>query len=97
MLEKVDHSALRVNQVTIVLLNIIAFILNLSLLALFVTLVMAIGTALRMPGFGFIYRYALKPLGWIKPEVLMDNPEPHRFAQGFGAAVMAVGWIALVL
>ena len=96
MLEKVDHSALKVSQVAIVILNITAFVLNIHLLALFVILVMAVGVALRMPGFGFIYRYALKPLGWIKPEILLDNPEPHRFAQGFGVVVMAVGWIALV-
>ncbi len=97
MLQKVDHSALKVSQVTIILLNILAFILNLPLLALFVTLVMAVGTALKVPGFGFIYKYALKPLGWVKPHVLMDNPEPHRFAQGFGAVVMAVGSLALLV
>ncbi len=97
MLQKVDHSALKVSQITIILLNILAFILNLPLLALFVTLVMAAGTALRVPGFGFIYRYALKPWGWVKPDVLMDNPEPHRFAQGFGAVVMAAGSLALFL
>ena len=97
MLQKVDHSALKVSQVAIVFLDIAAFILNLPLLALFVTLVMVVGTALKAPGFGFIYRYALKPLGWVKPEVLMDNPEPHRFAQGFGAVVMAGGSFALFL
>jgi hypothetical protein len=27
----------------------------------------------------------------VKPDVIDDNPEPHRFAQGFGAVVMALG------
>lgn len=94
-LQKVDHSALKVNQSFIIGLNILAFILNLPWLALIVTLAMALGTAFRVPGFGFVYTYALKPRGWVKPDVLTDNPEPHRFAQGFGAVVMAAGVSAL--
>ena len=94
-LQKVDHSALRVNQSFIIGLNILAFILNLPWLALIVTLAMAIGTALKVPGFGFVYKYVLKPRGWVKPDVIADNPEPHRFAQGFGAVVMAAGVSAM--
>ena len=90
-LQKVDHSALKVNQSFIIGLNILAFILNLPWLALIVTLAMSLGTGLKMPGFGFVYKYALKPRGWVKPDVITDNPEPHRFAQGFGAVVMALG------
>jgi len=92
---KVDHTALKVNQSFIIGLNILAFIINLPWLALIVTLAMAIGTALKVPGFGFVYKYVLKPRGWVKSEVFDDNPEPHRFAQGFGAVVMASGVIAL--
>jgi hypothetical protein len=90
-LQKVDHAALKVNQAFIIGLNILAFILNLPWLALLVALAMTIGTALKGPGFGFVYRYALKAWGWVKPDVIADNPEPHRFAQGFGAGVMALG------
>lgn len=94
-LQKIDHSRLKVHQVTIVILNILAFILNLPWLAAAVALVMLLGTLLKVPGFGFVYRYALKPLGWVKPNVLLDNSEPHRFAQGFGGVVMAAGSLAL--
>jgi hypothetical protein len=94
-LQKIDHSALKVNQVTIILLNILAFILNLPWLAALVAAVMLLGTLFGIPGFGFIYRYILKPLGWVKPNVLMDNNEPHRFAQGFGGVVMLGGSLAL--
>jgi hypothetical protein len=94
-LQKVNHSALKVNQSFIIGLNILAFILNLPWLALVVTLAMVIGTTLKVPGFGFVYKYALKPRGWVKPDVIADNPEPHRFAQGFGAVVMAAGVVAL--
>ncbi|HNB51747.1 MAG TPA: DUF4395 domain-containing protein [Anaerolineales bacterium] len=96
-LHKVDHSALKVNQTFIIGLNILAFILNLPWLALIVALAMALGTALKVPGFGFIYKYLLKPRGWVKPDVLNDNPEPHRFAQGFGAVVLGAGVVSLLV
>lgn len=95
LIQKVDHSALKVNQTFIIGLNILAFILNLPWLALIVTLAMALGTALKMPGFGFVYQSVLKPRGWVKPDVIADNPEPHRFAQGLGAGVLGAGVIAL--
>lgn len=91
LLQKVDHSALKANQLTIITLSILAFIFNSPLLAAFVAGVMAIGTLLAIPGFLPVYRYVLKPAGLLKPDVLEDNPEPHRFAQGFGAVVLGIG------
>jgi hypothetical protein len=95
ILQKVDHAALRVNQYTIILLNILAFVFSLPWLAGVVALVMILGTVLKTPGFGFIYRNILKPAGLVKPDVLMDNPEPHRFAQGLGGVFMLAGGLAL--
>jgi len=94
-LTKVDHAALRTNQAFIVGLNILAFILNLPVLAGLVALMMALGTARKAPGFGFVYRFLLRPLGWVKSDIIPDNPAPHRFAQGFGAVVMVIGIISL--
>ena len=94
-LDRVDHSALRTNQAFIILLGLLAFILNSPWLAAFVALAMAVGTVLGAPAFGFVYRRALRPLGLVKPDVLADNPEPHRFAQGFGSAVLFTGVLAL--
>ena len=96
-LQKVDHSALKTNQIFIISLNILAFILNLPVLAAFVALVMGVGWLLQVPGFGFVYKYVLKPRGWMKPDVLDDNPEPHRFAQFLGFVFMAAGSAALFL
>jgi len=94
-LQKVDHSALKTNQFIIISLNILAFILNLPILAAFVALMMGIGSALRIPGFGFVYKNLLKPRGWMKPDVLNDNPEPHRFSQILGFVFMTAGSVAL--
>ncbi|MFZ6028091.1 MAG: DUF4395 domain-containing protein [Chloroflexota bacterium] len=91
----IDHTAMKVSQMAIIALNILAFVLNAPWLAAAVTGVMLLGTVAGVPGFGFIYRYALKPLGLAKAHVIEDNPEPHRFAQGFGALVMLLGTLAL--
>jgi hypothetical protein len=94
-LQKVDHSALRTNQALIIGLSLIAFLANLPLLVAFVMLVMAYGTFRRQAGFRIVYSGLLKPRGWVKPDVINDNPEPHVFAQGFGAVVLLVAVIAL--
>lgn len=94
-LQKVDHAALKTNQLVIISLNILAFILNLPILAAFVALMMGIGSLLKIPGFGFVYKSILKPRGWMKPDVLDDNPEPHRFAQFLGFLFMTAGFVAL--
>lgn len=96
-LQKVDHSALKVNQFAIITLNTVGFILNIPLLAVIVAVVMGIGTFLKIPGFLSLYKYAFKPWGWIKPDVLDDNPEPHRFAQSLGFVFMTAGSIALYM
>ena len=95
-LQNVDHAALKVNQLVIIVLNIVAFVLNLWWLAAIVTFFMALGTAIGRPGFFFVYQGVLRPLKLVKPEVHADNPQPHRFAQGFGAVVLLIGTLLLV-
>src|SRR5262245_15215540 len=94
-LQKVDHSALKANQLMIISLSILAFIFNQPAIVVFVALVMGIGSALKIPGFLFVYKSFLKPRGWMKPDVLDDNPEPHRFAQFLGFLFLTAGSIAL--
>lgn len=94
-LKKVDHAALRTNQAFIIALSIAAFVTEHIWLAAAVGLAMLLGTLGSMPAFGFIYQRLLKPRRWVQPDVIPDNPEPHRFAQGFGAVVMIGGAVAL--
>jgi hypothetical protein len=94
-LKRVDHTALTVNQLIIILLNVAAFVLDLRWLAALVAAVMLLGTILGVPGFGIVYRYGLRPLKLVRPKVLFDNPEPHRFAQGFGGLVMLAATLVL--
>jgi len=90
-LQKVDHAALKANQLTIITLNILAFIFNQPIIALIVAVAMGLGALLKFPGFILLYRYFFKPFGILKPDVLDDNPEPHRFAQFVGFLFMAAG------
>jgi hypothetical protein len=90
-LQKVDHAALKANQLTIITLNIIAFIFNQPIIALVVAVAMGLGALLKFPGFILLYSYFFKSLGILKPDVLDDNPEPHRFAQFVGFLFMAAG------
>lgn len=90
-LQAVDHAALRTNQAAIIGLSLAAFILDLPWLAGLVAAMMLAATLLGRPAFGFIFRIWLRPRGWVQPDVLADNPEPHRFAQAFGGMVQALG------
>lgn len=96
-LQQVDHAALRTNQALIISLGILAFILNQVWLVLFLALVMAVGTALSKPGFGIVYQRLLRPMKLVQADILPDNPQPHRFAQGFGSVVLIFASIALFM
>lgn len=86
----VDHAGLRTNQAFIIGLLLVAFVADLGWLVVVVAVIMAIGTVWpRAALFQAIYRTWLRDR-FIKPDILEDNPEPHRFSQGFGAAVLTV-------
>src|ERR1700753_3092338 len=94
-LPRVDVNAFRVNQAAIITFLILAFVLGAEWLVLCTCLVMAIGTLVGVPGFKPFYQYVLQPLNLVKPDIEHDNPEPHRFAQGFGAFVLLLAVLAL--
>jgi hypothetical protein len=97
MLRKVDHSALRTNQAFIIGLLLLGFLLNTPILVGFVAAVMIIGTIFPQAGlFKRFYQLVLKPRGWLKPDVIDDNPEPHLFAQGLGGTFALIATVALI-
>jgi len=92
----VDHSALKVNQAFIIAFLLLAFVLNSLWLVVFVAAVMLLGTAApALSLFKGVYSRVLRPAGLVKPDVTPDNPEPHRFAQGFGGVVLLAALAAL--
>lgn len=95
---KVDQTALRANQSFIISLLLLAFVLNSWPLVAFVGFVMLLGTAIpKMSLFKQLYRRLLLPSGLVKSDIINDNPEPHRFAQGFGGVVLALAVVSLLV
>ena len=93
---QVDRTALRVNQAAIILVLAIGFLLDQPWLVAFVCAVMAVGTALPQAAlFQRFYRDVLRPAGVLRPDVHAEDPAPHRFAQGLGAAVLLAATVAL--
>ena len=90
----VDLNALRTNQVFIVGTVAVAFLLGAdrgALLLALLALCMAMGVAI--PGNGpiqLLYRKVLVPAGIVKPNREPGSAAPHRFAQGMGAACLAL-------
>jgi len=97
MPRKVDHNALRTNQVFIITLLALAFVLDLSPVVGLVAVVMLVGAVLPpLRLFVLVYQYILKPTGLVKPDVIEDNPEPHRFAMLLGGVCAGISFLALL-
>jgi hypothetical protein len=96
-LKQLDHAPLKTNQAAIIILLLLSFIFDTPWLVTLVAIAMLAGAVLGRLGFGFIYTGLLKKLGWPKADVYPDNPEPHRFAQGFGGLVALVSALLLWL
>jgi len=95
---KVDQTALKFNQASIILLLVLAFLLDAAWLVAFVAAVMVVGTL--WPGAGLfkqIYARGLKPAGLLKAHVIADDPQPHLFAQGLGGIFLVLSAAALWL
>lgn len=98
MVSRVDHNAVKFNQVSTAVISTAAFVGDWPHLAGMLALVLAAGTTRPEWGlFRVIYQRIILPRRWLRPNVLDDDPAPHRFAQGVGAAFLGLGWLALRL
>ena len=98
MNSRVDRSALKVNQASIVVLLVLAFVLYSAPLMAFVALVMAVGTVWPEAGlFKALYTRVLRPLGLLRPDPQPDDPSAHLFAQGVGATCLVIGLVLLAV
>jgi len=108
--QKFDRSVLKVGQVFIMSINILAFALGFVLqlrlawvLAPLVGFIMLLGVVNPELGlFRQLYLRVLKPRGLVGPRVVEEDPTPHQFAQVVGAvfllgagAAFALGGIGL--
>jgi hypothetical protein len=95
-IQKIDQSALKFNQISIVTFTLLGFILNQPILPAFVALVLVTGSMNKKYAmFKLTYAYVVKPLGFLKPDIIEDSPAPHEFAQLLGGIVLGMGSIFL--
>lgn len=92
-----DHTALKFNQALIITFLLLAFAFNWMWMVGFVGAVMLVGTVWPNAGlFKLIYQRLIKPLGLLKPDLRLDKPHPHLFAQGLGGLFLALATAAFV-
>lgn len=97
-LRKVDHSGLKTGQAITILLLLAAFVLDSPLLVGIVAVAQLLG-AVNAPfaPYRLIYQQVIKPSGLVKPHVIDDNPEPHRFALLMGGIMNAAATVLLLV
>ena len=97
MVKKIDITALKFNQASIITLTLVGFLLNQPYLVLLVGLVLALGTVWsRAALFKLVYLKLLKPNNILRANVIDDAPAPHQFAQGVGSLVLLAGSALLI-
>jgi len=92
----VDQTAIKFAQTVITIWILVAGALGAPWLIAF--LAAALATSAGSPSrslFRLLYQRAAVPLGVVRPRVIPDDPAPHRFAQGVGAAFLAASTLAL--
>ncbi len=85
---RTDLNALKFNQVTVILLTLLAVIFRLPLLTLVLGAAMLAGAV--VPQFSpmrALYRLVWPALG-LKPDVVDEDPRAHHFAQGVGGSFL---------
>jgi Domain of unknown function (DUF4395) len=97
VVRKVDLNGLKTGQAATIILLILAFVLDSWLLVFFVAIAQLLG-ALDTPvaPYRLFYQQVVKASGLVKPNVIPDNPEPHRFAMLVGAVFNGAATLALV-
>ena len=94
-LETLDHSAMKTSMAVRLGLLFAAFVVDAPWLVAIIALLMVLGTVRGRPDYVFVYK-ALRRMGWVSPDLVPDNPEPHRFALGIGGVFLTGGTLAFL-
>jgi Domain of unknown function (DUF4395) len=95
---RVDTNLIRFSQLWVVALTALGFALSWRPLVVIAALALALSAASPSASpFRLLYRSVVVPLGLIRPRIVEDDPAPHRFAQGVGAAMLAASSLVLYL
>jgi energy-coupling factor transporter transmembrane protein EcfT len=93
---RVDTHQGKFVQGSTVLLTALAFLLNLPILVLIATVLMVWAALFPATNpYRWLYQRVVVPSGLLKPRLVEDDPAPHRFAQGIGAAFLLAACFVL--
>jgi hypothetical protein len=85
----VDRNQAKFSQACTVLLVILAFIFQSSALVAIAAICLALSVlAHQMSPYSLLYKGVVVPLGLLKPKIVEDDPNPHRFANGIGTVFL---------
>jgi hypothetical protein len=94
---RVDRTALKFNQASIIAIVAVAFVLQLPWLLAGLALVLLVGTAVPSAGaFKVFYTKLLRPLRILRPDVVEEDNVQHLFAQGLGG-IFLIGSFAFLI
>ena len=95
---RVDTHLGRFSQACTVLLSALAFLLNQPIIVAITAIILLLSAlAPSISPYRLLYRYLILPLHLLKPRIVEDDPAPHRFAQGVGAAFLVASSLLLFL
>jgi len=92
----IDVTLNKFSQICVVLLSGLAFGFAQPIVTIIGAIALTLSAAVpSVSPFRLLYRYLLVPAHLLRPRVVEDDPAPHRFAQGIGAAFMIAASIVL--
>jgi hypothetical protein len=95
---RVDTHLAKFSQAGTVLLSALAFLLNQPIIVVIAAIILLLSAlAPSISPFRLVYRYVVIPMHLMRPRVVEDDPAPHRFAQGVGAAFLIASSLILYL
>jgi uncharacterized membrane protein len=93
---RVDTRLAKFSQASVAILTALAFVFNVPLLVLIIAIIMVVAALTpAVSPFKLVYQRVVLPLHLLKPRIVEDDPAPHRFAQGIGAAFLIASSITL--
>jgi len=95
---RVDTQLAKFSQACTVLLSGLAFLLNQPIIVVITAIILLLAAlAPTISPFRLLYRYVIVPMHLMRPRIVEDDPAPHRFAQGVGAAFLIASSVLLLL
>jgi Domain of unknown function (DUF4395) len=95
---RVDTHLAKFSQGSVVVLTGLAFLFNQPIIVLITAVIMALSALFpSLNLFRLVYTGIVIPLRLLKPRIVEDDPAPHRFAQGVGAAFLIAATLVFYL